>query len=69
MRAESSPAARTGAFVAVARFRVRPGHSAPGAAVAVAAASVAVLAVRHRPWAPGAVPPPASGGKRGGGTP
>ncbi|SDL79500.1 hypothetical protein [Streptomyces wuyuanensis] len=71
MRAESSPAARTGAFVsvAVARFRVRPGFSAPNAAAAVPAASVAVIAVHHRPGAPGTVPPPASGAKRGGGTP
>jgi hypothetical protein len=70
MRAESSPAARTGAFVAVAvaRLRVRPGFSAPNAAVAVPAASD-LMAVRPRPGALGTVPPPASGAKPGGGRP
>jgi hypothetical protein len=71
MRAESSPAARTGAFVvvAVARCRVRPGSSAPNAAVAVPAGSVAAMTVRHRAGAYGTVPAPAPAAKRGGRTP
>lgn len=61
MRAESSPAARTGAFiaVAVALFRVRP----------VPAASVVPVAVRHGLPVLGRVPSPGSGGTRGGGLP
>ncbi|TLQ43022.1 hypothetical protein [Streptomyces marianii] len=64
MRAESSPAARTGAFIAVAialfrLFRVRP----------VPAASVVPVAVRHGLAVLGRVPSPGSGGTRGRGLP
>ncbi|MFJ6945194.1 hypothetical protein ACISU4_11150 [Streptomyces wuyuanensis] len=60
MRAESSPAARTGAFAAVAVARVRRG-SAPDRALPVPAASVAAMAGHHRPACLVTVPPPAPG--------
>ncbi|MEU6705870.1 hypothetical protein [Streptomyces wuyuanensis] len=66
MRAESSPAARTGAFVAVAVARVRPGGSAPDTALPVPAASVAAMAGHHRPGCLVTVPPPAPGVRHGG---
>ncbi|MDI9884500.1 hypothetical protein QMZ92_08815 [Streptomyces sp. HNM0645] len=59
MRAESSPAARTGAFIAVALSRVR----------LVLAASVVPMAVRHRLAVHGRVPPLASGAPCGRGLP
>ncbi|MFG2755666.1 hypothetical protein [Streptomyces wuyuanensis] len=65
MRAESSPAARTGAFVAVAVARVRPGCSAPDRALPVPAASVAAMAGHHRPACLVTVPPPAPGLRHG----